>query len=113
MIEDLVDSGNICGGDSHDNEDKHRGLQELFPGRPGALSHLIHGPFDERPYLSEKTEVVVHSLQMIFTAFAPSGPCPEPVTRILCLKMKWQERRVSNSRPAVLETAALPTELHP
>ena len=25
---------------------------------------------------------------------------------------KWQERRGSNSRPAVLETAALPTELH-
>src|SRR5690348_9859487 len=25
----------------------------------------------------------------------------------------WQGRRVSNPRPAVLETAALPTELHP
>ena len=27
--------------------------------------------------------------------------------------LKWQGRRDSNSRPTVLETVALPTELHP
>ena len=41
------------------------------------------------------------------------GPASKTLKQFVNNLFKWQGRRDSNSRPTVLETVALPTELHP
>src|SRR5471032_2313785 len=69
----------------HDEDEDHAGGDHgLAPGRPGDPCGLE----------ADFTEIFDRILQGI------------------CHSKKWQERRDSNPRPSVLETDALPTELH-
>ena len=43
----------------------------------------------------------------------PPCHCPPSLQVVRAVRRKWQGQRGSNPRPAVLETAALPTELYP
>src|SRR6266404_6866691 len=70
----------------HDEDEDHAGGDHgLAPGRPGDLGHLGADFTDEFDWILRHARTLL---------------------------IKWQEWRDSNPRPSVLETDALPTELH-
>src|SRR5262245_60263447 len=82
--DDLVGHQKEQRRDDDEDEDHAGGDHGLAPGRPGDLAHL-------RPDFTHEFDWVFH---------------------LMCHFNEWQEWRDSNPRPSVLETDALPTELH-
>src|SRR5690242_4383834 len=83
--DDLVRHQEEERGDDDEDEDHAGGDHGLATGRPGDLGHL--GPH------------LAHEFDWIYR-------------HALTFEKKWQEWRDSNPRLSVLETDALPTELH-
>src|SRR6185312_7457372 len=94
-------------GQADHDEDHHGGEPCLFPARPGDLAHLaphfLHElqRRDTAARRGRRFGVRIH-----FRLFRQVG-------HFKLTLQTWQGRRDSNPRPSVLETDALPAELHP
>src|SRR5829696_2421104 len=108
-LEHEVDSGNVERQDDDDYEHYGRALPELVtvgPADPPELTPHVPG---KPPRSSKKAATLVLRLLLV----RPRGCALFTHCVLAWLCLSKQGRRDSNPRPAVLETAALPTELLP
>src|SRR5260221_8187161 len=101
--EDLVDDKEKDRGDEHHDENHGRGDAGLLARRPGHARHFL-------PDLTKKLCGARFGHDRVRKL--PSVTPAAPNSRSRASLSKWQEWRGSNPQPPVLETGALPVELH-
>src|SRR5215204_2082254 len=113
VVEDVVPERDERREHEHDDQNHRGALLELIPVRPADLLELAPNPPHELLQPGEAASALSLLLRL---APALSHGCATLVAHLLLLApfvRRKQGRRDSNPRPAVLETAALPTELLP
>ena len=103
--------------EGHHNEHHGRRDPDLFPGRPRDLLYFLTHLFDKGERISHLPTILgsqkpATARCLIVTSLRRLDPLREK-SNMQKGSNNWQGRRVSNPQPSVLETDALPIELHP